>query len=512
MPDLSADQIITQKHKRNFLQFGRANATNAPVYAGQNSNYLKIEGVSNPESGGVDPIWVHDPRRPGKFKLVGRSRTAPDLAEATLVFLEKHGGVPRQLATLGCFSAFELSGACGDLSDFVGGWKDYVLVYANGEVTDKDLGDRSAWGDSDDQIEDSLTAVFSDIFAVGALGFGEKAGTEAEREVIDVVYGISGDCGNCDVPENYTNRIYALTKSSGAGSPGTPAEVVYTVDGATWANQNITGLGGTTDPTAIDIVGQYLVVLVSAENALYYSPINQITGVPDSTWTKVTTGFVATKTPNDIYVAGPNEAYIAAEGGYIYKLTDVAAGVSVLSAGVATTADLVRIHGYEDVIVAVGESGTIIKSENRGATFATTTTSPTSATVRAVAVKDGREFWIGTSGGLAYFTLNGGETWVAKSFAGLTVIDDIVFVNSHVGYLAGRTSTPAARLFGTWDGGATWTRDKNRFLNLPTFSYINRVATPRDGDSTTASNNVTVGGLSGGGTDGIILQGVASRT
>jgi hypothetical protein len=46
---------------------------------------------------------------------------------------------------------------------------------------------------------------------------------------------------------------------------------------------------------------------------------------------------------------------------------------------------------------------------------------------------------------------------------------------------------------------------------MPTFSRANRVAVPQGADSTTASNTVALGGLSGGGTDGVIYQGIANR-
>ena len=56
MPNLTADQIVTQKHKRNFIQFGGARPGNPVAYAGQDAQYLAIQGVGLPESGGVDPI------------------------------------------------------------------------------------------------------------------------------------------------------------------------------------------------------------------------------------------------------------------------------------------------------------------------------------------------------------------------------------------------------------------------------------------------------------------------
>jgi hypothetical protein len=84
------------------------------------------------------------------------------------------------------------------------------------------------------------------------------------------------------VSDDGTQRVYVVTKSSGAGSPGTPAEVIYSVNGgATWSQTNITGLGGTVDPTAIESVGNYLVVLDTAGNGYWFAELNSLTGVPD---------------------------------------------------------------------------------------------------------------------------------------------------------------------------------------------------------------------------------------
>ena len=276
----------------------------------------------------------------------------------------------------------------------------------------------------------------------------------------------------------------------------------------------LSGLGGTADPTGIAVVGNFLIVLDTAGNGYYYAEINPLTGVP-GTWTQVTSGFVASKAPNDIYVAGASEVYFAGDGGYIYKATDITAGVTAINAASATTADLQRIHGVDETIVAVGESGAIVVSTNRGATFATATTTPTSATVRAVWVLDAYRWWIGTSGGKVYYTLAAGASWVEQTFSGAVVIDDIVFATDEVGYVAARTATPAARLHTTYNGGANWsssaTTGNPRILNFPTFSRANRIAVPTDVPNVTAANNVVLGGLSAGGTDGVIFQGIANK-
>lgn len=515
MPNLNADEIILHRHKRNWLQKGGALPVNPVQFAGKQGQYMKIEGVSIPRSS-VDPIYMHDPDLPGRFRLVNRSITAPDLPEASLVFTERHGAIPAAIAGYSCpFNAYEVSGVCRRLDDFLRGWSDYVLVYSGAIVTDADLGDRSAWGDSDDQIEDSLSVTLADVYPVGKLGFGEVAGPEISREVIDVVYGSQVQCGNCGPRDDGSKLIYAVVTTSGAGSPGLPAEVVYTLDGgANWNQTNIDGFGATEAPLAIDVVGQYLLVL--GADAYYYASLSSVTGAP-GVWTRVSTGFVGAGSPNDIYVSAANEVWFVGDAGYIYRSSDITAGVTVASAGAVTSQNLYRVHGEGDTIVAGGAGSTVIKSINRGVTFAVTTDSPADIAidVGAVAVLDELVYWVGTrNSGRLYFTLNGGETWNEKAFSGAGAgnVYDIVFATREVGYFSHSTNTPTARLFSTWDGGFSFTTESPRILNWPTFNRANRLAYPKVAypDTGIAANNIAVAGLSGGGTDGILLLGVGN--
>lgn len=506
MSGLNPDEIITQKHKRNFIQFGGAQPGNPVQYAGQDAQYMFLDGVAAPESGGVDPVFVPDPRKAGRYKLVARSITAPDLPTATLIMHEKHGSIPRQLQRIGCpFTLYELSGQCKDLSDFLSGWSDYVLIYSGAEVTDKDLGTRTA-RDSDDPIEDSLSVTLAEIYPVGALGFGAEAATQVDTEIVDIVYGTDISC-NCT---DNTNYIYALAKSPGAGSPGLPSELLYSTDGgATWNSQAINGIGASELGLAIDIVGSYLLVL--GLDAYYIAEINNKTGVP-GTFTKVSTGFVAAGSPNDVYVASPREVWFAGDGGYIYKSTDITAGVSAVNPGDTTTQNLTRIHGKEETIVAVGAAGTVIKSNNRGVTWITVTTAPSAAALSAIAVISLDAYWVGTATGYAYYTKDGGETWTSKAFSGsgAGAVRDIVFCTEEVGWLAHDTATPTGRLFNTWNGGENWTNAAPRVLNFPVVDRVNRVAYP-DAHPSIAANNVALACLAGDGFDGTIVLGIAAR-
>lgn len=518
MPKPGADLVITQKHRRAFSQRGGPGPANTTRYAGADETYMTFDDDSNPIVGGRSPINFHDPlrRAGGAYRQIGESTDAPDFASSTINFLERHGGIPWVDYDAGCPNNFyEVVGPCKRPDDFINGWSDFVKIYSYGRANSHDESGNTTQ-DSDDASMTAVEFMFMAIYKIGALLFGEKGAGEVEREVVDLVWAGGIDCGACGPNDDGTKRLYAVTKSSGAASPGTPAEIIYTIDGgANFSQQNITGLGGTVDPTGIDIVGNYLVVLDTAGNGYWFAELNTLTGVP-GTWTNVTTGFMTSKQPTDIWVAGSSEVYFSANGGYVYRSTDIPSGVTVVEAANANTSNYVRIHGQDDDIVVVGDSGKIVKSGNRGVTWANVTLSPTSATVRAIRVLDTYRYWIGTSGGFVYYTINGGETFVLQTLPGgtLAVIDDIVAATDEVIYISARTATPTGRLITTWNGGQKWTSSAvttQRIQNLPTASRFNRIAVPSTGQETTDTNTIALGGLSGGGTDGILELGVANR-
>lgn len=510
MPNLNADEIITQKHKRNYVQWGGPGPGNVVNYAGQDGQYMSIEGVKMSEYGGIDAIWAHDLRTPGRYRLIGRSLTPPDLSEATLLMREKHKLIPRQLTPLKCaFNFYELTGTCKDLSDFLRGWTDYVLIYSLGLVSSKDLGSRSSF-DADDAIEDSLSVTLSDIYPAGAIAFCEKGTTQIDKEVVDVVFGSEIKCANCGPADDGTQLVYAVTKSSGSGSPGLPSELIYSTDGGVTIHQTaITGIGVSEDALAVEIVGGYLVVL--GLDAYYYAEIDLDTGVP-GTFTKVTTGFVAAGSPNDIYVLSPREVWFCGDGGYIYKSTDVTAGVSVILDGTTYTDDLKRIHGSDETIVAVGQNGQLLYSNDRGYIWTASVTVPVAAILTAINVVSDRIWWVGSAGGRVYYTKTGGKSWsqLTLSGAGAGVVYDIVSASQEVMWIAKDDATPTAALFSSLDGGQSWLSGAPRVVNWPVFDSPKRIAVPRV-EAGVAANAIAIGGIAGNATDGILLIGLASK-
>lgn len=485
MPTQGIDEIITQfKHKRAYIQYGGARPSNGLRYSGQDAQYISITGVSAPESGGVDPVWVPDPNRLNQWRLVGKMLSTADMPAADVVFREKHGAISRALLRSCPFNLYELTGTCGDLQNFLTGWNDYVLVYSGAVVTDKDLGDRVTF-DSDDPIEDTLSVTLDEVYPVGPMNFGTVFSSLSALVTVDIVFYAKNECSNCGFDDQ---NIYALIASDGVNA----AKIIYSTDmGEFWNSATIAGIGTTETVYAIDRVSNYLVVV--GADAYYYALVDKFTGAPGA-FTKITTGFVANKSPRDIYVDNPREVYLVGLGGYVYKSIDITAGVKVVSDGSGTSSDLLRVHGADGVIVATGANGAVLKSSNRGSTWTTTQANPENlASIQAVCVLGRERYWIGTSTGRVYSTQDSGETWQQLSNPALAgAIKDILFATQEVGHILfynGSTS----QFLTTWNGGANWSSGANRVQSFPVLTSVaNRLAVPETNDPGVIANMVLI--------------------
>lgn len=510
----TSSELTTQKNLRAFFQPGSAGPDNKPLFAGQDMEYLRIEGLDAPVLGDVKPMFVHDPNSVGSYKAVAAMISPPDFAKADLVLSEKRGYVPRQFLRPKCqYNVYEMVGECKDMSDFNGGWSDYIAVYPGGVLTGRNFGDRMTWED-DKANEAKLGSVFSrEFYAIGPLGFGSVGSTAAlgtGKLVNDVVYYGGAQCSNCGVDNDGTKWQAAVNTGGAASKP----DLLYSTDGgATWTAVNLTAAVNAEALNGVFWTGSKLVAMSKTAGTtvggFYIFDVNPYTGVPTYN-TKVTTGFVASSAANDVLVLSPTEMYFCGDGGYIYKSTDVFAGVTVLNAGAATTNNLNRIDGSREVIVAVGASSTLIYSTNRGQSFIPPTATPVAAAYQAISVNGRDLWWVGTDGGQVFYTKNHGETWVEKVIETNAKIWDIVFVTAEVGYILAATSTPAGRIYATNNGGYNWTRTTARVGNIPTNTKMSRIAIPTAADPTTAVNTLLIGGTAANGTDGSLYAGASN--
>ena len=487
---------------RVFMIEGRARPDHTPSY----KSTLRMTGLSQ-GFGDVSPIQEPDPYKYDSYVNVGQTRAEIERATTSLegrYALNLISDLLR-LAKAGCPVDVQLHmGQCTDPSQF--NTFEKALILEDAYLTNWSTEDLGALQSGDRNPVNETSDVSADvIYEVVPMTFGEKAGSVVTNEVLDAVRCDSPSCGDCESESDGCQKIYAISSAAG-GSPSTPPDIVYSLDGGlVWVAHDIDSMLTAETPSGVDCLGQYVVVVSNATASLHYALLSEMDGVTDPTWTEVATGFVTGGEPNAIDSFG-GKAFIVGDNGYVYVTEDATAGVEVLDAGVATVSVLNDVHALsENFLVAVGNDGAVIYSEN-GETFAVAT-APVGVGVHlnCVDVKNESEWWVGTSGGRVYVTLDGGSTWTEQAFpgSGSGVVYDIKHATESVMFLAHATSTPRGRILRSYDGGNSWVVLPERTgASMPLNDRINvLVVCPED------PNFVVGAGLADNATDGFIVLG-----
>jgi photosystem II stability/assembly factor-like uncharacterized protein len=497
----TAYEAALTAYSRVFLIDGGARPDHAPSY----KSCLKAGGPDM-SFGTVESIECPDPDNYGKFVTMANLRGAAGRAS-----LDVTGRYARDVASdlleyarRGCRVDLQIHfGSCADPSSFT--TFDKIVVLEDALIENWSTGDMGALSsDENSAIDETATISAADMYEVLPLNLTERAQSVVSLEVLDVVICDSASCGECEDESTGCQYIYAITTTS-AGSPGTPPDIVHSMDGgATWYADDIDSLGNEA-PTAVACIGDYVLVTSNASASQHYALKSEIDTVGyDEAWTEVATGYVAGGEPNDAWgVSGV--VFIVGDTGYVYLCSDATVGVSVLDAGAATSENLYCVHALNDQLaVAGGDAGAIIFTEDQSS-WAATTSSPFAAGVRVNAVWILSELvWlVGGSNGELWYTLNQGTTWTLVADFG-AAIHDISFSTDSIGYVAYETTTPRGGIRRTYGGGqaSTFKILPEGTSTIAANDRINALATcPED-------PNFVVGvGLADDGTDGFIVTG-----
>lgn len=501
MSDVRTDQA------RVWLIDNRAGPANVPSYKAT----LK---AGSPEMPRGEPKVVRkaDPANYGRFLVVDKIPGETGSPSVTLSGAYKFGlSKLLEVANRGCDVDVQIHmGKCSNPQDFNKGWEKILVIEAVAPAGWKLAGDLNVQDEKDrDFAQQELKLTGENIFEIAQMKFAEQAGTAIVQEVIAVVICDSIQCGSCGVPSNGCQKVFAVTKSHG-GSPGLPAEVIYTDDqGGSWADTVIDTLGAAEDPSDAACVGEYLAVITNEGNALHYAELADILNAAE-TWTKVT-GFNASGEPNAIYAVDPMRVFVVGDGGYIYKLTDITAAVTasnVQDAGVATTEDLKDVHAYdENNVLAVGDNNAVVYTIDGGLTWSLVTGPDVAVNLTCCWMKSVSEWFVGTAGGKLWYTRDSGTSWTEKSFpgSGAGSVKAVKFSNDTVGYMSHATATTRGRMLKTLDGGQSWYVLPDANFTMPLNDGLNDLAV-----CSYDPNIVFGGGLADNATDGFLVKGSAA--
>ena len=488
---------------RVFLIEGRARGDHVPVYMGCMS-----AGGIDWSLGTVSKIDCPSDRQYDAFVERGKSKSESDRPSSSLVgrYAADLESTMIRLARTGC--AFDLHyhfGVCTDPQLFnvfqkAVVWEDVDMTkYSTDPLGALEEGDRGA-------INETGELSAREFYEVLPMAFAEVAAAIVTNEIMDVVVCDSVSCGECTDQSGGCERVYSVSLAAG-GSPGTPADVVYTLNGAAgpWATSEIDSLGATEDPTGLACLAGYVVVVSADSCSLHYVLQADLDTVGDETWVENLVGFVDKGTgtcPLDIWSVG-NYAFISAEGGYVYGTADPTAGVTILEAGNAVTNALWAIHAMNrNVCVAVGSAGAVIRTGNGGDTWQHMSAPVGLGTsLQSVWVKTETEWWVGSSDGRLFETLDGGDTWnLRQNWAG-GAVSDIAFSSDNVMTVSHTTAAGVGRLLRSYNGGNSFVVLPESAGALPASSRLNAIALCEDD-----VNQVVAVGLDGA-TDGIIIWG-----
>lgn len=493
--------VLLSSNSRVWLIDGGASPANTPEYKGR----ARVAGITY-NLGTPTPIRQPSPRQYGDFVTVGTVRGAPELPTSTIESRLDPEIISEllQLANKRCiFDLHVHFGTCEDPSDFTNGYVTSRIFedVAPSTFNSTDLGTFDEGGNN--PIVESLEVAAQQIYDIKKLRAAEIASSEITDEVVDVIIADSIVCGNCGRTSDGCQIAFMLVGAN-TGSPGLPAELLFTQDGgSTWETTNITSLTVGQAPSRMAAVGAYLVVVSNASGGHHYANINDILDGTE-TWTAVTTGYDGAGAPNAIVNVSPSLTFIAGNGGRVYKMTDPTGGVEEVADGSATAQNLTDIAALDrNNAVAVGASNAMLVTSNGGTTWALVVGPAVGIALNTVVLRSSTEWLVGTAGGELWYTRNAGGSWTEKGFpgSGTGQVRHIKFATKNVGYMAHDIAS-GGRILRTIDGGGQWAvMPEQAGLTIPANTRVNRVAPCTDN-----ANIVFGGGLSSGGTDGFAVK------
>jgi hypothetical protein len=492
-------QVLKAAQSRVWIIEGGASPANAPSYLGR----ARADSIDY-SLGSITPVRQPSPARYGQFEVIDTIRGAPDLPTVSIEqYMQDIVSTLLEIANRQCPVDLQIHfGICERPDDFRGWTIARILEDAQPQTFSTtplgalDPADNAA-------ILETLNLAGTRLYDVKQLRPEEKASSQVTDPVVDVVICDSATCGECGLPSNGCQVVFALGGAT-TGSPGLQAELNYTSNGgATWGTTEITTLGLGDQPNAMACVGTNLVVVSEDTESLHYAPIADILN-GDEVWTEVTTGFVSGGGPRCIVALGSNKVWIAGAGGYIYFSGNIESGVSVQHAGVLTTQNLNSIAAAdENNIVVVGAANAVLSSASGGTTWSLLTGPTAGVVLNTVAMKNASQFLIGTAGGELWYTVDAGNNWAESAFtgSGSGQVRDVAFASKNVGYMAHDTATPAGRIFRTIDGGNSWyiLPDEQGQL-IPANDQVTALAVCEED-----VNLVWGGGVAANGTDGFLV-------
>ena len=354
-------------------------------------------------------------------------------------------------------------------------------------------------------------------FSAGLHGIGDDSRSQDNRDPAELGYGsnswsdfitqqfsdvavaeVTKAINDVAVFRDRAERTYYALEAFATGSA--MAKIVAIDPYGVVQSADITELTNTQDAIALGIMGGKLVV-ISNDAGSHVSIDRESLAVGNYTGSEIT-GYLTGKEPNDIYVRSAGQAFVAGDGGYIYRLTGPSAAPTIAHAGTVTTQNLTVIHGIGNIILAGGAANALIYSTDGGSSWkAITITGGAGAAISAICCSTQTDWYVGYNNGKLFYTYNAGVTWRESVHGtGISNIKDIVFDRRlpSCGWIAGVANSKSA-IARTHSQGNQWYNTESFFKAQPGGTIINAIASAGN------VNTLLVGG--GATSDGLLALG-----
>ena len=451
------DKDALKTHEGVAVDFQVGGAGHEWAYAG----CIGVGPVTE-DKGALTPVYCPGDA-PGSRKVITKTRAIP----ANITFdVSTHYGVAKWLDELDCPANIRVRHFCAGLNADVNNY-DQIKSLCDVDTTQRAFTDMAMLDTTNNVIDvtNSMDASATEYILRVSVKRQLANSDELDVALNHVFYcdaaGCGGGCNGSTARSDGCQRWYAVGDDRGPGYEYGANPILLMYDGTKLGETNkrrvreITGLLG--DAIFGFCVGDRVFAFDASGSFAY----NNDPWDDDEDWTVVSDQFEVGAYPTAAYVVG-RQVFLSAQAGYVYGSTDGGLTYDAIAAGDLTAEDLNDINGYDDDrIVAAGNNGAVILSENGGDTWSDISLG-IAVTINTINMPRVAHIYAGANDGILYWSHDSGETWFANESLGLGTgaIIDMTFCgecdDSNSAFLLYQLAGGDMRIARSLDGGASW--------------------------------------------------------
>lgn len=414
------------------------------------------------------PYYCQDPSGPGRYKIIGKSKSPPGLITVSL-----EGYIESRFAALEeilCQATVIITQTKAGRKDRLTNWS-RAWVLTGFDITSESISNLVG-RDTDDPAMMSFDANANDLIRL--LPFRSFRQSTTQATAINSIFACDEDVCQSEfsVSHRRGDTLYATTDAAIGSATGT-ANVLYkdsaSDESSAWAAVSVDPFGPSENISAgvcfaVDNDTSRILVfrgVTDVGNPAEAAYIERTDGVFGSAWTTVNIGTV-----NGEFVSSPKAAFaldsqniwVGTNLGRIYYSENGGASWTVQEDAAIHTADWQWIQFIDPLTgFAGGDAGVVAVTTDGGVTWSQMT-SPDSNDITCGFAFNPNQFWVGDADGRIWYTRDGGITWAERNYSGSGsgTVDDMSWINDHVGMLSHRSALNVSTIYMTKDGGRIW--------------------------------------------------------